>query len=103
MPTRSGWERSQVEGSVVGNVVWRRGDLGSGVGSVSGTGPFNLCLQGTCSSCAADGTYGEPGSASRLLPLAAGIPTFLFPQRNVAAPGHYSSAVNFSLVLAGGR
>lgn len=38
---------------------------------------------------------GIRGSASRLLPLTAGIPTFPFPQRNVAAPGHYSSAVTF--------
>lgn len=44
---------------------------------------------------------GIQGSASCLLPLTAGIPTFLLPQRNVAALGHYSSAVTFSLVLVG--
>lgn len=64
-----------------------------------------VCFTCVCRGCAPPVCLMEHmgiwGSESCLLALAAGNPTFPFPQRNVAAPGHYSSAVTFSLVLAG--
>lgn len=76
-------------------------------GSVLGSAHAAARVRLTCvcresrSSCAANGTYGIWGSASCLLPLAAGIPTFPLLWRNLAAPGHYSPALSFSLVLGG--
>lgn len=72
------------------------------VGSCSRTGVFNLSLQGTRSSCCLMEHTGS-GALRHISCHSQQASPLSRPQRNVAPPGHYSSAVTFSLLLVGGQ
>lgn len=77
------------------------GTFGSVLGSAHAVEQVRLtCVcRESRSSCAANGTYGDPGLCVTSPATRSRHPCF--PWRNLAAPGHYSSALSFYLVLGG--